>query len=104
MVLFNGLAERTPSWAWVQRGVAAQTRVCVFDRAAKAGVEGRLVSRTHINSPLMRKGLLKAAHVPGPYILAGHSVGGAYALAFAMGYPADVAGVALLDFVHSLPV
>ena len=43
------------------------------------------------------RGLLKAANIPGPYILAGHSVGGPYALAYAMDYPADVAGVALLD-------
>ena len=35
VVLFNGLAERTPSWAWVQRDVAATTRVCVFDRAGQ---------------------------------------------------------------------
>ena len=42
-------------------------------------------------------GLLAAANVPGPYVLAGHSVGGVYALAYAMDYPKDVAGVALLD-------
>ena len=42
-------------------------------------------------------GLLGAANVPGPYVLAGHSVGGTYALAYAMDYPKDVAGVALID-------
>src|SRR5215218_8440058 len=35
VILFNGLGERTPSWAWVQRDVATQTRVCVFDRAGQ---------------------------------------------------------------------
>ncbi len=30
VILFNGLGERTPSWAWVQGDVARQTRVCVF--------------------------------------------------------------------------
>ena len=35
VILFNGLGERTPSWAWVQRDVAARTRVCVFDRAGQ---------------------------------------------------------------------
>ena len=43
------------------------------------------------------RGLLAAANVPSPYVVAGHSVGGAYALAYAMDYPADVAGVALID-------
>jgi pimeloyl-ACP methyl ester carboxylesterase len=42
-------------------------------------------------------GLLAAANGPGPYVLAGHSVGGTYALAYAMDYPKDVAGVALID-------
>ncbi len=35
VILFNGLGERTPSWAWVQEDVSRQTRVCVFDRAGQ---------------------------------------------------------------------
>jgi pimeloyl-ACP methyl ester carboxylesterase len=35
--------------------------------------------------------------VPGPYVLAGHSVGGTYALVYAQQYPSQVAGVALVD-------
>ena len=42
-------------------------------------------------------GLLNAAHVPPPYVLAGHSVGGPYALVYAARYPEQVAGVALID-------
>ena len=41
--------------------------------------------------------LLQAAHVSGPYVLAGHSVGGTYALVYASQYPRQVAGVALID-------
>ena len=41
--------------------------------------------------------LLHAAHVPGPYVLAGHSFGGTYALVYAEQYPSQVAGVALID-------
>ena len=95
VVLFNGLGERTPSWAWVQGDVGRQTRVCVFDRAGEgwsgAGVGGQDAHQLSADA----HGLLKAANIPGPYIIAGHSVGGAYALAYAMDYPADVAGVAL---------
>jgi pimeloyl-ACP methyl ester carboxylesterase len=97
VILFNGLGERTPSWAWVQSDIAGHTRVCVFDRAgegwSKTGVGGQ---DAHQLSTDVR-GLLAAANVPGPYIVAGHSVGGVYALAYAMDYPADVAGVALID-------
>ena len=97
MILFNGLGERTPSWAWVQGDVSRQTRVCVFDRAGQ-GWSGKAPGRqdAHQLSADVR-GLLAAANVPGPYVLAGHSVGGTYALAYAMDYPKDVAGVALLD-------
>jgi pimeloyl-ACP methyl ester carboxylesterase len=97
VALFNGLGERTPSWAWVQGDVARQTRVCAFDRAGQ-GWSGKAPGRqdAHQLSAYVR-GLLAAANVPGPYVLAGHSVGGTYALAYAMDYPKDVAGVALLD-------
>jgi pimeloyl-ACP methyl ester carboxylesterase len=97
VILFNGLGERTPNWAWVQGDVARQTRVCVFDRAGQ-GWSGKSPGRqdAHELSADVRR-LLGAADVPAPYVLAGHSVGGTYALAYAMDYPKDVAGVALLD-------
>ena len=41
--------------------------------------------------------LLERAHVPGPYVLAGHSFGGLYVLSFAAKFPDQVAGMVLLD-------
>jgi pimeloyl-ACP methyl ester carboxylesterase len=41
--------------------------------------------------------LLRAADVPGPYLLAAHSLGGAYARRFAQLFPGDVAGFLYLD-------
>jgi pimeloyl-ACP methyl ester carboxylesterase len=81
----------------VQGDVARQTRVCVFDRAGQGG-SGKGVGRqdAHQLSADVR-GLLAAAKVSGPYVVAGHSVGGVYALAYAMDYPRNVAGVALID-------
>ena len=97
VILFNGHGERTPSWAWVQRDVAAQTRVCVFDRAGQgwSGKAPGLQDAHQLAADV--DGLLAAANIPGPYVLAGHSVGGVYALAYAMDFPKDVAGVALID-------
>ena len=97
VVLFNGLGERTDSWAAVERTVSASTRVCVFDRAGEGwsgqapGVQDghQLSLDVHV--------LLKTAGVPGPYVVAGHSVGGVYALLYAALYPRDIAGVALID-------
>jgi pimeloyl-ACP methyl ester carboxylesterase len=97
VVLFNGHGERTPSWAWVQRAVSSDTRVCSFDRAGQ-GWSGDAPGRQdghQLASDL--HGLLEAARIPGPYVLAGHSVGGTYALVYAAQYPRQVAGVALID-------
>ena len=97
VVLFNGLGERTPSWAWVQRSLSSKTRVCAFDRAGQ-GWSGAAAGRQdghELASDL--HGLLKAADISGPYVLAGHSTGGTYALVYAAQYPQPVAGVALID-------
>ena len=97
VVLFNGLGERTPNWAWVQSAVARQTRVCAYDRAGQ-GWSGNAPGRQdghQLAADL--HGLLSAADVPGPYVVAGHSVGGTYALGYAMDYPKEIAGVALID-------
>jgi pimeloyl-ACP methyl ester carboxylesterase len=97
VVLLNGLGERTPSWAWVQRQLSSTTRVCAFDRAGQ-GWSGATPGRQdghELASDL--HGLLEAADISGPYVLAGHSVGGTYALVYAAQYPQQIAGVALID-------
>jgi pimeloyl-ACP methyl ester carboxylesterase len=97
VVLFNGLGERTTSWAWVQPAVASATRVCAFDRAGEgwsgnaAGPQDGRAMASDVHD------LLRAAGVTPPYVLAGHSVGGTYALVYAAQYPRDVAGIALID-------
>ena len=41
--------------------------------------------------------LLQAAEVPGPYLLAGHSLGGFFARLYAATYPDEVVGLVLVD-------
>jgi pimeloyl-ACP methyl ester carboxylesterase len=97
VVLFSGLGEWTPNWAWVQANVAATTRVCAFDRAGEGWSGGDAVRQNGHQLAADLHALLRVAHVPGPYVLAGHSVGGTYALTYAAQYPRQVAGVALID-------
>jgi pimeloyl-ACP methyl ester carboxylesterase len=81
----------------VQRSLASTTRVCAFDRAGQGwsgAAPGRQDGR-QLATDL--HGLLAAARIPGPYVLAGHSTGGTYALNYAARYPQQVAGVALID-------
>lgn len=97
VVLFNGLGERASGWARVQSNVAATARVCTFDRAGE-GRSGRGPGRQDSRQLAADlHALLAEAQVRGPYVLAGHSVGGTYALVYAHEYPSDVAGVALVD-------
>ena len=47
--------------------------------------------------------LLERAHIPGPYVLAGHSFGGLYVQSFAAQFPDQVAGMVLLDSTAAKP-
>ena len=97
VVLFNGLGEWTPNWAWVQTNVSHTTRVCAFDRAGEGWSGGNAVRQDGHQLASDLHALLHAARVPGPYVLAGHSVGGTYALVYAAQYPTQVAGATLID-------
>ena len=97
VVLLNGLGETSPQWARVVPAVARTTRVCVYDRAGQGWSDDspHRADSTHSASDLHR--LLTAAGESGPYVLAGHSIGGVHALTYVAMYPHDVAGVVLLD-------
>jgi pimeloyl-ACP methyl ester carboxylesterase len=97
VLLFNGLGEWAPNWAWVQANVSHATRVCAFDRAGEGWSGGAPVREDGHQLASDLHALLHAAHVPAPYVLAGHSVGGTYALVYANDYPTQVGGVALID-------
>jgi pimeloyl-ACP methyl ester carboxylesterase len=97
VVLFSGLGEWTPNWAWVQANVSSTARVCAFDRAGEGWSAGRAIRQDGHQLASDLHELLHGAHVSGPYVLAGHSVGGTYALVYAEDYPTQVAGVVLID-------
>jgi pimeloyl-ACP methyl ester carboxylesterase len=100
VILEAGFGENSSSWAWIAPDVARDTRVCVYDRAGQGWSEpaGNPQDGVAVANDLHT--LLDRAHEPGPYVLVGHSLGGAYALNFAALYPDDVAGVVLLDSMH----
>jgi pimeloyl-ACP methyl ester carboxylesterase len=97
LVLEAGLGEGSSAWKRVAPAVAQQTRVCTYDRAGLGWSENATGSQNGLQTAHDLHTLLNRAGEPGPYVLAGHSLGGAYVLGFAEQFPAQVAGVVLLD-------
>jgi len=97
VVLFNGLGEISTSWAHITDQVRSTTRVCAYDRAGQAWSEDVATPEDGIQAATDLHALLAAAHEDGPFVLAGHSIGGPYAMTYAAHYPEQVAGLVLLD-------
>ena len=93
-------------------GVAQTTRVCAYDRPGTVASIGEddVPSRSDpITQPRTAPevvtelhALLQAAEVPGPYVLAGHSMGGFFARLYAATYPDEVVGLVLVDAYSEL--
>jgi pimeloyl-ACP methyl ester carboxylesterase len=97
VLLSNGLGEHTASWAWISPSVARDTRICAYDRAGQGRSEAAAEPQDGEQVAADLHTMLDRAHITGPYVLAGHSIGGVYNLIFAARYPTQVAGVVLLD-------
>ncbi len=82
---------------WIAPAVARDTRVCVYDRAGRGWSEPADTTQDGAQIATDLHTLLQRGHVPGPYVLAGHSFGGLYVLTFAARYPDEVAGMVLVD-------
>jgi pimeloyl-ACP methyl ester carboxylesterase len=97
VVLQSGLGEFSPSWARIAPAVGRTTRVCAYDRAGQgwSGDAPRIQDGLRAAADLHT--LLDRAGEDGPYVLAGHSIGGSYAMTYAARYPEQVAGMVLLD-------
>ena len=101
VILDSGLGvDSTSTWAAVRPHVARFTRVCLYDRAGMASSEPGPRPRTIEAMTAELRGLLDAAKVEPPYVLAGASLGGMNAQYLAARHPDDVAGVVLVDSLH----
>jgi pimeloyl-ACP methyl ester carboxylesterase len=99
VVLEPGLGEPASTMArWIAPDVARTTTVCVYDRAGHGRSDAAPAGGSDAARDLHV--LLQRAHAPGPYVLAGHSLGGMFALSYAQRYPAQVGGVVLLDSMY----
>jgi pimeloyl-ACP methyl ester carboxylesterase len=94
----------TPAGPTVLPGVAGFTRVCAYDRPGTTlgATEFSRSSpvpmpRTAADAVADLHKLVTAAHLPGPYVLVGHSTGGLIVRLFAATYPHAVSGMVEVD-------
>ena len=97
VVLEASASGMSAAWGLVQPEVARVTQVCSYDRAGLGWSEagdrpydpGRVPDELHA--------LLRAAGVPPPYVLSGHSLGASFMRGFASRYAGEVAGLVEID-------
>ena len=100
VVLIAGAGDFSFDWSLVQPNIAQFARVCSYDRAGFAWSDPGPIPRTMKQEAFELHTLLNAAHIKGPYILVGHSVGGLVTRVYASQYPREVAGIVLIDSLH----
>jgi pimeloyl-ACP methyl ester carboxylesterase len=112
VVLEAGSGNSGGIWSQVPAGpgeavlpaVARFTRVCAYDRPGTYLLPDVLSRSDPVAMPRSARdivldlhALLRAADVPGPYILVGHSFGGMVARLYATTYPRRIAGLVSID-------
>jgi pimeloyl-ACP methyl ester carboxylesterase len=97
VLLSSGLGEISASWVRITDQVGDTTRVCAYDRAGQGWSADAESPQDGVTAAMDLHTLLAVAGEHGPYVLVGHSTGGAYAMTYAAQYPEQVAGLVLLD-------
>jgi pimeloyl-ACP methyl ester carboxylesterase len=97
IVLEAPAAGMSAAWGWVQPDLGRTTQTCSYDRAGLGWSEAGDQPFAATSVPTELHTLLKRAHLRGPFVLAGQSLGAAFASLFAEEYPAEVAGLVLID-------
>ena len=102
VILEAGSGSDTSTWLSVPREIAKFTTVCVYDRAGVGKSQTRPkddpVGLDELALDLHN--LLVNTPIKMPVVLVGHSLGGAVVRIYGSMYPADVAGMVMVDGVN----
>jgi pimeloyl-ACP methyl ester carboxylesterase len=97
VVFLSGLGSGTFDWRKVQPAIGRVTRACAYDRAGYGFSDPATAPLDVTNTIADLHALLHSKAITGPVILVGHSLGGLYAVSYALRYRGDVAGMVLID-------
>jgi pimeloyl-ACP methyl ester carboxylesterase len=97
VILESGLGLPMAAWDKVKSRLAADVRVCTYERAGYGTSDPGPMPRDakHVASDLAA--LIKAAQLPPPFVLVGHSLGADFVRLFAAEHHAEVSGVVLIE-------
>jgi pimeloyl-ACP methyl ester carboxylesterase len=100
VVLDTGNGEPGYAWSEIQPEIAKYTRACWFDRAGEGWSDPGPFPRTSAATAKDLHELLTRAGIAPPFVLVGHSLGGLDARVYNGLFPAEVAGMVLVDAAH----
>lgn len=101
ILLESGLDTRgSMSWAGIRDELSRVSRVCAYDRAGVMWSEARGGPRDAERIAGELHALLAGAEESPPYVLVGHSLGGALVRVYDARYPGEAAGFVLVDSSH----
>lgn len=97
VVFESGLGTPMDHWDKILPGVAELAPLVTYDRPGigKSEHDAELPTIKNVADKLIK--LLEALEVKPPYVLVGHSLGGAYVRGFAVYYPELLAGLIIID-------
>ena len=100
VVFENGLGGQLKAWNRVAPAIAETNTIFAYDRPGVGASTPTDRPRDAAGIVEDLRALLKSRHLPPPYILVGHSMGALDMQLYARRYPAEVAGLVLVDSTH----
>lgn len=93
IIFETGAGDNTSSWDELSESLSPYATVVSYDRQQSLSLK----ARTGKDIALQLEQKLKTHGLQPPYILVGHSIGGPFALSFAIEFPEQTAAVVLID-------
>ena len=97
VVLISGFLDGEDKWSSVTPTLSRRARVCSYARFGDGASDPPPATQTFATEAQDLRTALRSIDEPGPYVLVGHSFGGAEAVTFTAEYPSEVLGLVLLD-------
>jgi pimeloyl-ACP methyl ester carboxylesterase len=97
VIIEAGASSFSIDFSLVQPGVSKTTRVCSYDRAGSGWSDARPDVETPVRVVRDLRAVLDTAGEKGPFVMVGASRGGVLVRLFQAEYPAEVAGLVLID-------